>query len=104
MSAGTQGGLCAPVPAAEPHHHAQPEKAKTSSLGRRAARTQEAERGGPEAASLRMQGAVPDTLLCLQHTPAYTVGTRGAADDFHVPEEQVRMRNSHPPWPALSAM
>jgi lipoate-protein ligase B len=33
-------------------------------------------------AELRRAGAAPDTLLLVQHAPAYTIGKRGSLADF----------------------
>jgi lipoate-protein ligase B len=38
---------------------------------------------------VEMQERVADTLLCLQHAPVYTAGTRGGDKDFHVTDAEV---------------
>jgi hypothetical protein len=40
-----------------------------------------------------MQGSLPDTLLCIQHEPVYTIGKRGVADHFKTSQEKVRLND-----------
>jgi hypothetical protein len=39
-----------------------------------------------------VQNLIPDTLLCLQHPPVYTLGKRGVQEHFKVPESEVRFQ------------
>lgn len=45
-------------------------------------------------AELRRQGAVPDTLLLVQHVPVYTIGKRGSLSDFRNGVEAVKSRGA----------
>lgn len=36
-----------------------------------------------------LQGAIPDTILCMEHQPVYSLGKRGVAEHFKVPQTEV---------------